>query len=281
MQKTTQQLKEIASQLRRDTLRMVSNVNSGHPGGALGAADYFSVLYFEILEQKKKNDEKGAGEDLFFLSNGHLSAIWYSTLARSGYLKVSDLSKFRLFGSPLQGHPSNNYKIPGIRISSGSLGQGLSVACGAALGKKLNNDDKLTFVLLGDGELQEGQNWEAAMFASAHKIDNLIATIDYNHKQIDGDIDSVIPLGNLKAKWESFGWEVIETDGNNIEELRNSLKEAKQKCQKEKPVMIIMKTIMGKGVDFMEDDHQWHGKALNKEQLEKALKQLPETLGDF
>lgn len=275
-------LESTASQIRRDILRMVHAQNSGHPGGSLGCADFVTALYFEILEHKsKKFDMDGKNEDLFFLSNGHLSALWYSALARSGYFEISELSTFRVLNSRLQGHPTTEEGLPGIRVASGSLGQGLSVAAGAALAKKQNKDNKIIYTLHGDGELQEGQIWEAAIFAAAHKIDNLIATIDYNGKQIDGPVDEVSSLGNLKAKWESFGWTVLETDGNNMTELINTLKEAKKLTGQKKPIAILMKTEMGAGVDFMMGTHKWHGVAPNDEQLENGLSQLEETLGDF
>ncbi|MEA3317194.1 MAG: transketolase [Bacteroidota bacterium] len=275
-------LESTASQIRRDILRMVHAQNSGHPGGSLGCADFVTALYFEILEHKsKKFDMDGKNEDLFFLSNGHLSALWYSALARSGYFEISELSTFRVLNSRLQGHPTTEEGLPGIRVASGSLGQGLSVAAGAALAKKQNKDNKIVYTLHGDGELQEGQIWEAAIFAAAHKIDNLIATIDYNGKQIDGPVDEVSSLGNLKAKWESFGWTVLETDGNNMTELINTLKEAKKLTGQKKPIAILMKTEMGAGVDFMMGTHKWHGVAPNDEQLENGLSQLEETLGDF
>ncbi|MDP4267894.1 MAG: transketolase, partial [Bacteroidota bacterium] len=241
----------------------------------------FVALYFEILNHNKDFSMDGLGEDLFFLSNGHLSAVWYSVLARSGYFDVKELSTFRKLNSRLQGHPSLCYDMKGVRIASGSLGQGLSVAIGAALTKKLNNDSSLVYSLCGDGEIEEGQIWEAAMFASAKKVDNIIATIDYNHKQIDGDTDDVLPLGNLRDKWEAFGWQVLEMNGNDMEDVLRTFKKAKQMTNKEKPVLILMHTIMGFGVDFMENDHRWHGVAPNKEQLPKALAQLEETLGDY
>ncbi len=275
-------LQEISSQVRRDILRMVHQNASGHPGGALGCADFFTCLYFSVLNQNpKKFTVNDNGEDLFFLSNGHLSAVWYSVLARAGYFNINELKTFRSINSRLQGHPTTAEGLEGIRIASGSLGQGLSNALGAALAKKLNNDKNLVYSLHGDGELQEGQIWEAAMFANAHKIDNIISTIDYNKKQIDGSTDNVITLGDLHAKWESFGWLVFETDGNNIKELLKTLNKAKQNTFKGKPIVIIMKTEMGMGVDFMMGTHKWHGSAPNDEQLAKALSQLKETLGDY
>jgi len=276
------ELESIASQIRRDILRMVHAQNSGHPGGSLGCTDFVTALYFEILDHNSKNFQMdGNNEDLFFLSNGHLSALWYSALARSGYFETKELSTFRVLNSRLQGHPTPEEGLPGIRIASGSLGQGLSVGIGAALAKKLNNDKKTVYTLHGDGELQEGQIWEAAMFAASHKIDNLIATVDYNGKQIDGPVDEVISLGNLKAKWESFGWLVLETNGNNMTELVNTLNEAKKLTGQEKPIVILMKTEMGAGVDFMMGTHKWHGVAPNDAQLKDALSQLEETLGDY
>lgn len=277
-----QDLKQTASQVRRDIVRMVHAQNSGHPGGALGCADLFTALYFEILDIKPKPfSMDGKNEDLFFLSNGHLSAVWYSVLARKGFFEIKELETFRTLNSRLQGHPTTAEHLEGIRIASGSLGQGLSVACGAAIAKKLNQDKHLVYCLTGDGELQEGQIWEAAMFAAAKKTDNLIAIVDYNGKQIDGPVDEVISLGNLKAKWEAFGWHCLEMDGNNMEEVIRGLNEAKQLCGNKKPVVILMKTEMGMGVDFMMGTHKWHGNAPNDEQLEKALSQLEETLGDF
>ncbi len=276
------ELESTASQIRRDILRMVHAQNSGHPGGSLGCADFVTALYFEILDHNSKNFQMdGKNEDLFFLSNGHLSALWYSALARSGYFETKELSTFRVLNSRLQGHPTPEEGLPGIRIASGSLGQGLSVGIGAALAKKLNNDKKTIYTLHGDGELQEGQIWEAAMFAASHKIDNLIATVDSNGKQIDGPVDEVISLGNLKAKWESFGWLVLETNGNNMTELVNTLNEAKKLTGQEKPIVILMKTEMGAGVDFMMGTHKWHGVAPNDAQLKDALSQLEETIGDF
>lgn len=276
------ELESIASQVRRDVLRMVHGVQSGHPGGPMGCAEFFTALYFSVLKHKPESfNLDGRGEDLFFLSNGHLSAGWYSVLARSGYFPVSELSTFRKINSRLQGHPATEENLPGIRIASGSLGQGLSVANGAALSKKLNNDPQLVYCLMGDGEQQEGQIWEAAMFAAAKNIDNLIGVIDCNDKQIDGPVHQVLPLGNLKAKWESFGWTVLEVDGNNMEQLLETLGEAKSLCGNKKPICILMSTIMGKGVDFMADDHKWHGSPPNDEQFEKAIVQLEETLGDY
>ncbi|HHN48512.1 MAG TPA: transketolase [Bacteroidales bacterium] len=280
--KTAKELSMIASQVRRDVVRMVHAMQSGHPGAPLGCADFFSAVYFRILRHDPfAFDMDGAGQDLFFLSNGHLSAGWYSVLARSGYFEVSELSTFRKIDSRLQGHPATKEGLPGVRVASGSLGQGLSVAIGAALTKRLNSDPHLVYVLLGDGELQEGQIWEAAMFAAGRKVDNLIAVVDYNGQQIDGPVKEVMPLGNLKAKWESFGWQVLETDGNKLKVLLETLEEAKSLTGKNKPVMILMQTVMGKGVDFMENSHKWHGSPPNDEQLERALAQLEETLGDY
>ena len=276
------QLENIASQTRRDIVRMVAAVSSGHPGGSLGCADYFTILYNEIMEYDAKHFKMdGTGEDIFFLSNGHISPVWYSTLARAGFFPVKELATFRKINSRLQGHPSTDKGLPGIRAASGSLGQGLSMGIGAAESKKLNNDDKLIYTLHGDGELQEGQIWEAAMYAAAHKIDNLIATIDYNGRQIDGDVEDVLSLGNLKQKWQAFGWETIELDGNDMESLRAAFKEAKAKTGKGKPIVMLMNTEMGQGVDYMMGTHKWHGAAPNEEQLESALNQLEETLGDY
>ena len=276
------ELEKIASQIRRDIVRMVSAVNSGHPGGSLGCTDFLTYLYFE---QMKFNAEEfsmnGNGEDLFFLSNGHISPVWYSVLARSGYFPVSELATFRKISSRLQGHPSTDKKVPGVRMASGSLGQGLSVAIGSALTKKLNKDNSSVYVLHGDGELQEGQIWEAAMYASANKVDNIIATIDFNGRQIDGDIEQVLSLGNLESKWQAFGWEVLQMDGHDYDSIRNTMQHAKSLTGKGKPIVIIMKTEMGQGVDYMMGSHKWHGVAPNAEQLQLALNQLPETLGDY
>lgn len=276
------QLMAIASQVRRDILRMVHAVSSGHPGGSLGCADFLSYLYFEQLSfNPQQFSMDGKEEDLFFLSNGHISPVWYSVLARSGYFPVSELATFRKLSSRLQGHPSTDKKLPGVRMASGSLGQGLSVAIGAAISKKINKDNRLVFTLHGDGELQEGQVWEAAMYASANKIDNVIATIDYNGRQIDGDIDQVLPLGNLSDKWKAFGWEVLEMDGHHFDSIRSVMHDAIALSGKGKPVVILMKTEMGQGVDFMMGTHKWHGSAPNDQQLAAALLQLPETLGDY
>jgi transketolase len=277
-----QQLSAIASQVRRDIVRMVSAVNSGHPGGSLGCADFLTVLYFH---QMKHNPDHftmdGIDEDLFFLSNGHISPVWYSVLARAGYFPIEELGTFRKISTRLQGHPSVDKKVPGVRMASGSLGQGLSNGLGAAQTKKLNNDNGIVYTLHGDGELQEGQIWEAAMYAAAHKVDNIIATIDYNGRQIDGDVDDVISLGNLAAKWQAFGWDVLEMDGHNLEVMIQTLQTAKAKCGNGKPIVIIMRTEMGKGVDYMMGSHKWHGVAPNAEQLQAALAQLEETLGDY
>ena len=275
-------LAEIASQVRRDILRMVHAVSSGHPGGSLGCADFLTFLYFEKLRFDSNNfTMDGKNEDLFFLSNGHISPVWYSVLARSGYFPVAELATFRKLYSRLQGHPSTDKKLPGIRMASGSLGQGLSVAIGAAISKKLNQDSHLVFTLHGDGELQEGQIWEAAMYAAANKVDNLIATIDFNGRQIDGDVEQVLPLGNLYDKWKAFGWEVLEMDGHDFDEIRSVMLKAISLTGKGKPIVIIMKTEMGQGVDFMMGTHKWHGSAPNDQQLEAALAQLQETLGDY
>ena len=275
-------LNDLVSQVRRDILRMVHKVNSGHPGGSLGCTEFIVALYNEVMELDTNFDMNGKGEDLFFLSNGHISPVFYSVLARRGFFPVEELSTFRLVDSRLQGHPTTHEGLPGVRIASGSLGQGLSVAIGAAMSKKLNNDDKTVFALLGDGELQEGQNWEAIMFAAGKKIDNLIATIDLNGKQIDGKTDDVMPMGNIAEKFKAFGWEVIELDqGNNLKAVIETLALAKSKTANNKPVVIIMKTEMGNGVDYMMHTHAWHGKAPNDELLEVALDQNPETLGDY
>ena len=276
------ELEKIASQVRRDILRMVSEVNSGHPGGSLGCADFLTLLYFEVMNHNPKAfTMDGKNEDLFFLSNGHISPVWYSVLARAGYFPVADLGTFRKLSSKLQGHPSTDKKLPGIRMASGSLGQGLSVAIGAALTKKLNGDKSLVYCLHGDGELQEGQIWEAAMYAAANKVDNVIATIDYNGRQIDGDVETVLSLGNLGQKWQAFGWEVLEMNGHDMQNMKNTISKAQALCGHGKPVVIIMKTEMGQGVDFMMGSHKWHGVAPNPEQLENALGQLEETLGDY
>lgn len=274
-------LSATASQIRRDIVRMVHAVQSGHPGGSLGCTDFMTVLYFEIMKHNTDFKMDGVDEDLFFLSNGHISPLMYSVLARAGYFDVVELNTFRKINSRLQGHPTTHDHLPGIRMASGSLGQGLSVAIGAALTKKLNGDAHLVYSLHGDGELQEGQNWEAIMFAPHNKVDNLIATIDYNGQQIDGSTDKVLSLGNLKAKFEAFNWIVLEMNGNEITEVVSTLQHAKTLTGKGNPICILMKTEMGKGIDFMEGSHEWHGIAPNDEQLAKALAQLPETLGDY
>ncbi|MDZ4845463.1 MAG: transketolase [Chitinophagales bacterium] len=276
------QLKKIASQVRRDIVRMTNGAQSGHPGGSLGCTEFFIVLYFEIMQHNRAFSMDAIGEDVFFLSNGHISPVWYSVLAHSGYFETKEMSTFRKINSRLQGHPATAEDLPGIRVASGSLGQGLSVAIGAALAKKLNNDTRMVYSLHGDGELQEGQIWEAAMFAVQHKVDNLISTIDWNGLQIDGPNDSVITLGDLPAKWKAFGWEVIVLEnGNDMEAVIKTLQLAQTKTGKGKPVMILMKTVMGKGVDFMENNHNWHGVAPDDAQLAKALSQLEETVGDY
>lgn len=278
----TTELERIASQIRRDIVRMVADVNSGHPGGSLGCADFLTLLYFDVLKINAANfTMDGIGEDLFFLSNGHISPVWYSVLARSGYFPVADLATFRKLSSKLQGHPSTDKKLPGVRVASGSLGQGLSVGIGAAVVKKMNKDASYVYTLHGDGELQEGQIWEAAMYAAANKVDNIIATIDYNGRQIDGDVEDVLSLGNLAEKWKAFGWIVFEMDGHNMIDMKNVILKAQSSCGEGKPVVIIMKTEMGQGVDFMVGSHKWHGVAPNPEQLESALAQLEETLGDY
>jgi transketolase len=277
-----QQLQAIASQVRRDIVRMVSGANSGHPGGSLGCADFLTVLYFEMMKHNPDHfSMDGKEEDLFFLSNGHISPVWYSVLARAGYFPIEELGTFRKLNARLQGHPSTDKKIPGVRMASGSLGQGLSNAIGAALTKKLNNDNRTVYTLHGDGELQEGQIWEAAMYAAANKVDNLIATIDYNGRQIDGDVEDVLSLGDLSGKWQAFGWEVLEMDGHSYPSLIETLNKAKSMTGNGKPIVIIMKTEMGQGVDYMVGSHKWHGVAPNVEQLQQALVQLEETLGDY
>ena len=274
-------LKAIATQIRRDILRMVHGANSGHPGGSLGCTDFFTALYFKVLQHDPHFHMDGKNEDLFFLSNGHISPVFYSTLARSGYFDIKELATFRKINSRLQGHPATHEHLPGVRVASGSLGQGMSVAIGAALTKKLNNEKNIVFSLHGDGELDEGQNWEAIMFAPHHKVDNLISTVDWNGQQIDGTTEKVLNLGNIHDKFTAFGWVTLEMNGNNIDEVIVTLEKAKGMTGQGKPVAIMMHTIMGKGVDFMENDHNWHGVAPNDEQLKKALAQLPETLGDY
>ncbi|MDB4609152.1 transketolase [Flavobacteriaceae bacterium] len=279
---TQYSLEQIVSQVRRDILRMVHKVNSGHPGGSLGCTEFLVCLYNEVMDLKEGFDMDGINEDVFFLSNGHISPVFYSVLAHRGYFPVEELNTFRLINSRLQGHPTTHEGLPGIRMASGSLGQGLSVALGAAQAKKLNKDSHLVYTLLGDGELQEGQNWEAIMYAAGKKVDNIIATIDLNEKQIDGPTDVVMPMGDLSAKFISFGWDVLTVeDGNDLPQITAALKEAKSKTGKGKPICILLKTEMGNGVDFMMNTHAWHGKAPNDEQLESALAQNPETLGDY
>ncbi|CAM1362395.1 putative transketolase N-terminal section [Tenacibaculum sediminilitoris] len=279
---TTQQLQEFTQQVRRDIVRMVHAVNSGHPGGSLGCAEFLTCLYQEIMEYSTDFSMDGKNEDLFFLSNGHISPVYYSVLARSEFFPVAELDTFRKLDSRLQGHPTTHEHLPGIRIASGSLGQGMSVAIGAAQAKKLNGDNKTVYSLHGDGELQEGQIWEAVMYAAAKKVDNLISTVDVNEKQIDGSTDEVLAMGSLKAKFEAFGWDVVEiTEGNNIEVVLKGMAEAKSRTGNGKPVCVLLCTEMGNGVDFMMHTHAWHGKAPNDEQLEEALAQNPETLGDY
>lgn len=281
-QDTITSLQRIASQVRRDIVRQVHAAQSGHPGGSLGCADFLTALYFHILRHDPKAwTMDGRGQDLFFLSNGHISPVWYSVLARSSYFPISELATFRRINGRLQGHPTTHEGLPGVRMASGSLGQGLSVAIGAALAKKLNGDDRLVYTLHGDGELQEGQIWEAAMLAAAKKVDNLISTVDWNGRQIDGDVDDVLPLGDLPAKWKAFGWEVLETEGNDMQALLEAMEEGKARTGRGKPVMVLMRTEMGQGVDFMMNSHAWHGIAPNDAQLAGALAQLPETLGDY
>ena len=282
MPHNTQQLEDFVTQVRRDILRQVHKVNSGHPGGSLGCAEFFVALYQEVMEYSTDFTMDGLNEDLFFLSNGHISPVFYSVLARSGFFPVEELATFRHIDSRLQGHPTTHEGLPGVRIASGSLGQGMSVAIGAAEAKKLNKDSHIVYSLHGDGELQEGQNWEAIMYAAGHKVDNLIATVDLNGQQIDGSTDDVLPMGNVKDKFLAFGWEVLEIEkGNNIVEIIKGLEEAKALTGKDKPVCVLLKTVMGNGVDFMMHTHAWHGKAPNDEQLATGLEQNPETLGDY
>jgi len=278
---TTEELQGIASQVRRDIVRMVHGSQSGHPGGSLGCADFLTALYFEVMDRKPGFDMTADGEDAFFLSNGHISPVWYSILARSGYFPVDELSSFRKLNSRLQGHPATHEGLPGVRIASGSLGQGLSVALGVAMAKKMAGDKHVVWTLHGDGELQEGQNWEAALFGAHHKVDNLIATVDWNGQQIDGPTAEVMNMGDLEAKWSSFGWQVHLMDGHHMSSIVDTLKEAKARTGKGVPQVILMKTAMGRGVDFMEGTHKWHGIAPNDEQLASALGQLKETLGDY
>jgi len=274
-------LTEIAAQIRRDILRMVHGANSGHPGGSLGCTDFLVALYFNIMKRKSGFDMDAHEEDIFILSNGHISPVFYATLARAGYFDLKELATFRKLDSRLQGHPTTHEGLPGVRVATGSLGQGMSVAIGAALAKKLNNDQNVVFSLHGDGELQEVQNWEAIMFALNHNVDNLIVTIDWNGQQIDGPTYKINNLGDIKEKFEAFGWYTMEMNGNDMDEVVHTLTEARSLVGKGKPIAIIMHTIMGKGVDFMENDHNWHGVAPNDEQLAKGLEQLPETLGDY
>jgi transketolase len=277
----TQELQNIATQIRRDIVRMVHAVQSGHPGGSLGCTDFFTALYFKQMKHDTNFNMDGIGEDLFFLSNGHISPVFYSTLARVGYFDVKELGTFRKINSRLQGHPTTHEHLPGIRVASGSLGQGMSVAIGAALAKKHNNDDGIVYSLHGDGELDEGQNWEAILFAAHHKVDNLIATIDFNGQQIDGSTKKVMDLGDIKQKFEVFNWLVLEMNGNDMDDVLATFEKAKSLTKQGKPICIVMKTIMGKGVSFMEGTHEWHGIAPNDAQLAKALAELPETLGDY
>ncbi|KAA3436095.1 transketolase [Rufibacter hautae] len=276
-----EELEQVAKQVRRDIVRMVHGCQSGHPGGSLGCTDFLVALYFKVMTHSPEFNMNGEGEDLFFLSNGHISPVWYSVLARAGYFDVSELKTFRKLDSRLQGHPTTHEELPGVRIASGSLGQGLSVAIGAALTKKLNNDPGLVFTLHGDGELQEGQIWEAALFAPHNKVDNLISTIDVNGQQIDGPTNKVLDLGNLRAKWEAFGWDVMEMNGNDLGNVIQTLELAKAKAYKGKPIMILMQTNMGHGVDFMMGSHKWHGVAPNDEQLSLALGQLTSNMQDY
>ncbi len=276
------ELSNIASQVRRDIVRMVAGARSGHPGGSLGCADFLTLLYFDLMNHNSDRfSMEGKNEDVFYLSNGHISPVWYSVLARAGYFPVKELETFRKISSRLQGHPSTDKKLPGIRMASGSLGQGLSVGIGTAEVKKINNDKSLVYTLHGDGELQEGQIWEAAMYAAGNKVDNIIATIDYNGRQIDGDVDEVLSLGDLKLKWQAFGWEVLTMNGHDFKEMKKTLAQAKGMLGKQKPVVILMVTEMGMGVDYMMGSHKWHGVAPNDEQLDNALNQLKETLGDY
>ena len=278
----SKRLEKITTQTRRDILRMVHKVNSGHPGGSLGCAEFLVTLFNSEMKRNKEFSMDGINEDIFFLSNGHISPVFYSVLARCGYFEVDELNTFRLINSRLQGHPTTHEGLPGVRIASGSLGQGLSVAIGASLSKKLNNDNNLVYCLMGDGELQEGQNWEAIMYASANQVDNIIVTVDLNGQQIDGSTENVLSLGNLKSKFNAFGWVIIECfEGNSIDKIKLSLKEAKKMCFNKKPICILLKTVMGNGVDFMMNTHEWHGKAPNDDQLMIGLNQNEETLGDY
>ncbi len=276
------QLENMVTQVRRDIIRQVHKVNSGHPGGSLGCAEFFVALYQEVMDRKERFDMNGEGEDLFFLSNGHISPVFYSVLARSGYFPVEELNTFRLLNSRLQGHPTTHEGLPGIRMASGSLGQGISVSIGAAATKKLNNDKHIIYTLCGDGELQEGQNWEAIMYAAANKVDNLIVSIDLNGQQIDGSTDDVLGMGSIRAKFEAFGWDVLDVkEGNNMKAVIEGLKTAKSKTGNGKPICVLLHTVMGNGIDFMMHTHAWHGKAPNDEQLAEGLSQNPETLGDY
>jgi transketolase len=274
-------INDICTQVRRDILRMVFNVQSGHPGGSLGCVEFFVAMYNEVMDYKMDFSMEGKNEDVFFLSNGHISPVWYSVMARKGMFPVSELSTFRKLDTRLQGHPTTAEHLEGVRVASGSLGQGLSVACGAAMSKKMDGDTKSVFVLMGDGELQEGQIWEAALFAAHNKVSNLIGVVDFNGQQIDGKVADVLGIENLQAKWESFGWHVLTCDGNNYDELTTTLKHAKTLQNQPKPIIILMKTIMGKGVDFMENNHKWHGSPPNQEQMDNALSQLKSSLSDF
>jgi transketolase len=281
-QNPIQKLQNIALQIRRDIVRQVYNCQSGHPGGSLGCVEYFTALYFSVMKRKKRFQMEGKNEDMFFLSNGHISPVWYATLARAGYFEPKELGTFRQLNSRLQGHPTTHEGLPGVRIASGSLGQGISVAIGVALAKKMEGDNHTVWALTGDGELQEGQIWEALMFAHHNKVDNLVLTVDWNGQQIDGSNDHVLTLGDLPAKFKAFGWDVLKVEnGNDMETVVAALRKAKRRLGKQKPVVVLLKTQMGAGVDFMMGSHKWHGVAPNKEQLEAALAQLPETLGDF
>jgi transketolase len=280
--KSILELEQMAMQVRRDIIRMVHAIKSGHPGGSLGCADFLTALFFNILNSTpEKFSKNGIGEDMFFLSNGHISPVLYSVMARRGFFPVKELATFRVLGTRLQGHPSPKHQLPGIRVASGSLGQGISVAAGAALAKKANQDENLVYILCGDGELQEGQNWEAILFAAANKVDNLILVVDYNHKQIDGSIEEVCSLGNLKTKMDAFDWTVVEMQGNKMEDILKQMEKAKNLTRKSKPVVVLMSTEMGMGVDFMMGTHKWHGSPPNDEQAQVALNQLPETIGDY
>lgn len=277
----SQNHEDIRTQIRRDIIQMIYNVKSGHPGGSLGCVEFFTAMYFDVLDFTEKFEMSGKNQDVFYLSNGHISPVWYSTMARRGLMPVTELASFRKLNTRLQGHPTTAEHLDHVRIASGSLGQGLSAACGHALAKKMNGDSKTVFVLMGDGELQEGQIWEAGMFAASNNVNNLVGIVDWNGQQIDGTVDSVVSLGDLRAKWESFGWEVIEVDGHDYQVLKSVLIESKDFSKREKPLCILMRTVMGKGVDFMENNHKWHGSPPNIEQYEAALAQLPSGLEDF